>query len=381
MVQYIPPPDPRSLLPPLLACLPISFVSPRPPPALLPLLSPILQQRLQLLATSTSPSGSWLPLLCWDAELAQQVVDIVSDSDVFELHPTSGEIEIGSVEPLRYKRLDEETLQCRIAAPDTGLAVITLWYAPNQDGESNTWRIAEVRPLHDNVDAGQEDWSPSMTEAEERCREKAFDEAIEKDQRGGQLRVQGAPNLAATDEDDYWSQYDKTPHRTPGPGPGPQVEAREGSRQNGHTRTMSEADYFQRYAGIQPDMDSDDPSQDREAFGDSTLHGNALSASYGNESTNTEQSAPQLERSLNEPPLTISTHPTVALQRFDSNTVPRLESSADKQSEATPMIRQHVSTSIKSLYRLCQGSGMDRSEFGDLVRTELETLSIVDDMS
>ena len=119
MVQYIPTPDYRSLLPPLLACLPTAFVSPRPPPALLPLLSPISRQRVQhLAAIATSSADSWLPLLCWESEPAQRLVDLVSESNAFELHPASGEIDFGDVEKILYRQLDEETLQARMVVTD-----------------------------------------------------------------------------------------------------------------------------------------------------------------------------------------------------------------------------------------------------------------------
>ncbi|KAL9032118.1 MAG: hypothetical protein Q9180_006688, partial [Flavoplaca navasiana] len=74
----IPPPAAETLLPPLLACLPTAFASTRPPPALLPLLSPILRQRVQLLSGSTSsPSDSWLTKLTWDPTKAEGLAPVV----------------------------------------------------------------------------------------------------------------------------------------------------------------------------------------------------------------------------------------------------------------------------------------------------------------
>src|ERR1700722_5722616 len=103
MVMYIPPPAPRDLLPPLLACLPTAFASSRPPPALLPLLSPILRQRVQLLSCE-----SWLPLLCWDAHAASKLPGIIENIQL-EPPPVSGEVELRDVETIQYRRLDPET--------------------------------------------------------------------------------------------------------------------------------------------------------------------------------------------------------------------------------------------------------------------------------
>ena len=93
-----PPPDSRQLLPPLLACLPTAFVSPRPPPALLPLLSPLLRQRLNFLSSGSASRGDgWLPLLSWDAERAAKLTPIVEHMEL-EPHPVSGEVEMDDVQ-------------------------------------------------------------------------------------------------------------------------------------------------------------------------------------------------------------------------------------------------------------------------------------------
>lgn len=62
-----------------------------------------------------------------------------------------------------------------------------------------------------------------------------------------------------------------------------------------------------------------------------------------------------------------------------SFTISRLEGSAAMQSHGEVAIRQHVSNTIKSLFRLSRGAGIDRAEFDELVRTELDTLSLMDE--
>ncbi len=152
MVQFIPPPDTRLLLPPLLACLPTAFASPRPPPALLPLLSPILRQRLQLLsAHAASSSDSWLPLLCWNATSAEELPGII-ESDKFELHPVSGDVEISDIDQLKYRRLDNETLHARVVVSEYRLGIIYLWCEGDQEGGGTGWRVSEVTPWPEKPD-------------------------------------------------------------------------------------------------------------------------------------------------------------------------------------------------------------------------------------
>ena len=381
MVQYIPRPDPQTVLPPLLACLPTAFASPHPPPALLPLLSPILRQRLKLLATNTASSSteSWLPLLCWEPDLAKSLVELVTESDAYELHPISGEIEFGSVEPLKYRRLDEETLQSRIDAPEMGLTVVVLWCEDDieggGDGGSNGWRIAEVKPLDNQLNQ----WSLSMREAEEQAHQRAFEEVVrETDEPTVKTHDEISGESENDNDDDYWAQYDNTPARTPGTGRSPgQAPC---TQQSKHPRTTSEAEYFARYAKVQPEMDNDDPSStDREAVGASTLNGNTLTSrpgtmprpELGDVLSNVSSPLQQhIDANMN--------HPKASSPSSGPATVSHLEDLAESQSPSDMAVKQHVSTSMKSLFRLCRGVGMDKTEFEDLVRTELDTLSMME---
>ena len=388
MVQYIPPPDCRSLLPSLLACLPTAFVSPRAPPALLPLLSPILRQRVQLLAaTSSSPSDSWLPLLCWESEPAKRLVDIVSESDAFELHPVSGEIDFGDVEAISYRRLDEETLQAQAKVTDLGLIIVYLWCHGDQEGGGNGWRVSEVRPVEEDNKVATRHWCRTITEADEKAQEDMMNEAI----RQGEIHsaMYGMNNSDPTvddeqeeeeeeeedgDDDDYWAQYDKTP-ATQGSLTSP-------SHPNKHMSTASDAEYFDRYAQVQPEMDNDDPSEDRGAMGESTLKGDVMASSIGRESGPDHTlsygtyvlpdgvGAAIADEGINHPTASPPAGPAA---------VSRLEESAEFQSVAEVAVKQHVSTSIKSLFRLCRRSGVERSDFDRMVRTELETLSMLEE--
>jgi hypothetical protein len=61
-----------------------------------------------------------------------------------------------------------------------------------------------------------------------------------------------------------------------------------------------------------------------------------------------------------------------------SGSVDRLEREAASHSQAEVGIKQHISTDIKSLYRLARSAGIDRVEFERIVKTELEVLSMMD---
>lgn len=411
-MHYTPiiPPLPRTLLPPLLACLPTSFASPSPPPALLPLLSPTLRQRIQYLASpvaSTSApttTDSWLPLLSRHPASAQELVDVVSESDAFELHPVSGEIDVGEVEPLLYRRLDEETLQCRVGVPGLRLVVIYLWCTGDSEGGSDGWRVCEVQPYSDDQEMEGSAWFPTMDGA---------DDALRNDipRHGGDLSLpvngsgahNGGPvptiNGAITadavndDDDDYWARYDNTPGRTPAMTPG--VKTSPLPDQAGRARSTSEDDYYAQYAQVQPEMDGNDPSEDRKALGDSTLNGNGLVSAMGNHQRGgTEPDINENHnQSVNDPPhhgtvngLNINSlngevlnginHPAVTAS---TPSIERLQDSAEMQSIAEIAIKQHVGASMKSLFRLCRSTGMDRGEFDEMIREELETLKIIDD--
>ena len=384
MVQYIPLPDPRRLLPSLLACLPTAFISPRAPPALLPLLSPILRQRVQLLAaTSPSASDSWLPLLCWESEPAKRLVDIVSESDAFELHPVSGEIDFGDVEGTSYRRLDEETLQAKMTVTDLGLIVIYLWCVGDEEGGGNGWRVSEVRPMETDSDAAAHTWCPTIAQADEKAQENMMEDAI----RHGEdhsamhgMRDSGqAPEVKReeADEDDdgdYWAQYDKAPAT--------QSSSALPSNPNRHSRTTSDAEYFERYAQVQPELDNDDPSENRGATGESTLHGDVMASSMGRVSGLDDLPSRATYALPNGSRAAIAdegiSHPTASPPTGPA-AVSRLEESAESQSISEVAAKQHVSTSIKSLFRLCRSSGIERSEFDRMVRTELETLGMMEE--
>ena len=370
MVSFVPPPDPRSLLPPLLACLPTAFASARPPPALLSLLSPILRQRLHLLGTqtqsSTSSSDSWLKLLSWNSEAAAQVVDTVSESDAFELHPVSGEIDYGQVGPLKYRRLDVETLQARIDVPDLEVSIVYVWCQGDDSETLNGWKVSEILPSSSSTQSESQALAWYSTIAEANSRSQANEPQPTTQQGGGSLQVPGRNAVSNStdtsremDDDDYWAQYDATPGvRSSKASPAPGAD---GSSKAGAT---SEADYFARYASVQPEMDNDDPSQDRRTVGESTLNGDTLA-----EAPKQQVNGVQNGRRLVDVP---------GIQP-DDRTSETNDGSAPVSSTAELAIQQHVGASIKSLFRLCKNTGMRREEFEQMVQLELQTLALIEE--
>lgn len=304
----------------------------------------------------------------------------MSESDAFELHPVSGEIDFGDVEDISYRRLDEETLQARVVATDLELTIIYLWCEGDQEGGGNGWRVSEVRPVEGDTEIGASNWCRTIADANEKAKEIMMEDAIRQGEDHSAMHGMNNDDTAMEDkqeddDDDYWAQYDKTP--------APQKSApAASSNPNKDIRTTSAADYFARYAEVQPEMDNDDPSEDRGAIGESTLNGDIMASSM--------RRAPESDNAPFQDtcPLPNGSEAAIADEGISHPTpsppagptaVSRLEESAESQSLAEVAVKQHISTSIKSLFRLCRSSGMERSDFDRMVRTELETLSMMEE--
>lgn len=391
MVEYIPFPDPRTLLPPLLACLATAFSSTRPPPALLPLLSPILRQRTQFLtSSSSSTSDSWLRLLSWDAAQAERVQNIVENA-TFEPHPSSGEIELSDDVPVSYKRIDQETLRSQLPLSDFNLTAVYVWCPTDQEAGGPGWRLAELLPggsLRDEADT----WSSSIGEANESRQQRLVEEAL-KDAEKHTLPSQGAapPNIyeqqldsedGEDEDDDYWARYDATPGRTPLSKPSPAL--------NQGQQLASEASYFDRYNDIQPALENDDPSVEKNEVGDSSLNGDILVdiLRRQSETVNTDGALATPPQEINghdseepvpiEPGVPLSHPRPSSVSSVGSDAVSKLEKTAENQSSSEIAVKQHISSNMKSLFRLARSTGISKGEFDSLVRRELELLSLVD---
>jgi hypothetical protein len=336
-----------------------------------------------LAATTMTPAESWLPLLCWRSDQAEKLASIVR-GDVFELHPVSGEIDFGDVQSVEYKRFDEDTLQANIKLLDLGLCVTYLWILGDQEGGENGWRVSEVLPLEDQKSSSM-GWFFSITEA---------DEEQEKIQTGSSRNgigpghsasyIQGedgnhdATHIIEEEEDEsYWAQYATTPRRSPGRKHSPWATRNSEGRH--YQKNTSDDEYYARYAQIQPEIENDDPSEDHSDLGESNLNGNILHIAKGKHVACSQASSPAQLLQPEDAGINWEVSCRDVSSPSSRSAVPRLEDSAEVQSASEVAIRQHVSTCIKSLFRLMRGAGIDREEFNDLIRRELDTLSLIAD--
>jgi len=392
------PPDTRGLVAPLLPSLPGAAVSSQPATAVLPLLSPILRQRVQFLsASSTEP---WIRLLSYDTAKAARLLEIAR-SDRLEPHPVSGEIEIdwdGDVE-VRYKRLDRETLQALVLLRDLDLVFRLEYCVGDNDGGGNGWRVGEVSipdaPSAFSLFGG----FSTIAEAE-----RVFEEQNNgpKPTNGtsttGRNGVRGSLTVADAeedDDDDYWARYDATPaNRTPAVKRSPAPTSIQASQPPAYQSTSAEDAYFAQYDTVQPAMDPHDPDEMVEAaeipppLGLGRVSARS-SESFDDLGPNGTQGAWTLAdpRGRSTPPpddeerLARLQHPRPASASSHSSgveAVARLEESAEKQEQNEFGVKQHVSRSIKSLFMLARASGIDRDEFERLVKTEMDMLGMME---
>ncbi|KAG6035638.1 hypothetical protein E4U19_004488 [Claviceps sp. Clav32 group G5] len=404
MAPVISPPSPARLLAPILPALPAAAASPQPAPQVLPLLSPILRQRVQLLSGPGSSSSSgpepWLRLLCYDAAKAVPLADLVS-GPALEPHPVSGEVEIDwdYDAETRYRRLDQETLQALVVLSEVGLAFQLVYCLHDEEGidGANGWRIGEVTTVETSSPFTQFGGAATIAEAERLYEECGSGRKDASSSRGGndggvrQRDVQeggkasgsnknnddntkdgnngGTGDDVAVDENDdddddyYWDLYDKTPaqtpmgkHRSPAP-----VQAQGGTP----SAAAAEDAYFAQYADVQPAMDNHDP--DEEAQAQQLLNVNVAGSVAAREPT--ERKRPTLQQP----------HPDSPTASPAANTIAHLEQCAGNQTRNEFSVKQHISRTIRSLAMLATASGIDTEEFSSLVKTELELLSMADE--
>ncbi|KAI9868991.1 MAG: hypothetical protein M1813_002814 [Trichoglossum hirsutum] len=384
MAQLIPVPNPKVLLPPLLACLATASAS-KPPPAISPLLTPILRQRLLLLSDSLS-SESWLSLLCWNSDKTLRLLEIVQ-SDHFELHPTSGEVECKDIDPLQFRRLDEETLHARVVLRELGLVVMYLWCVGDVESYESGWKVAEVT-VFDKEEERWVEWHDSISAAGQAKSAATSLQSTTVD--GNGVRGYHHAHDSSTDEDDaaYWRQYDGTPAPLMRPQPPPPgicgiVNS------NGHRRVASEEEYFARYANVRPALDNDD--RQNEESEESTIlkyeFGQATSKQINNNPESSVVLATphtgQISPGPPEPLTSVSryaltgdtTEPSLNQPRpsfsSGSSVVARLEKTAASELWADIGVKQHISASIKSLFRVARVAGIGNERFIRLLENEL----------
>jgi hypothetical protein len=339
-----------------------------------------LRQRLSYV----SSTDNWLKLLCWDRDKSEQLWEQVENS-TFEPHPSSGEIEVGDVDSIKYKRFDEETLRAQVALSDWHFTPVFLWCSGSNDGDG--WMLAEILPSPELDDS----WSPSIQHANDSAKERIMSEALrEAEASSSQSQPKSNLDVPKDEDDDYWAQYDRSPGRTPVRKPSVPIDQ--------HT---NEADYYARYGQeVQPAMDNHDPDEEMQNSDqvESTLNGH----SHDLQQLLSQQSQPSQPTDRSPPPYTdpsprqprmfpdeedsdsmsqtevAQPHPSSPSSRGGSDVVARLEDVAERYNASEVGIRQHISASIKSMYRLAKSVGMERDEFEGLVGREVQGLRVMD---
>jgi len=389
-VSSISPPDASSLLAPLLPALPAAAISTQPATAVLPLLSPILRQRVQIF--SSSNGEPWIRLLSYDTAKAAKLKDIVQGGSL-EPHPVSGEVEVDwdLDSQTRFKRLDQETLQAFVAVPGLQLGFQLVYCVNDKDGGGDGWRVGEVTVVDGSSPLTSFGGHESISAAEQKFRDSNVRTAPVLNGTATTNGGQHLGDLSDDDDDDYWARYDATPARTPAAKRSPAPQSLQSS--NPYRTSSAEDAYYAQYDNVQPAMDNHDPDEEQnlEAIAPPLGLGRVVSHPTTQESPEqTELSESTGAWTLAEPerssPPVNGDHLNLAHPRPSSSasssrgssTVAKLEEHAERQVQSEFGVKQHVSRSIRSLFLLSRASGIDREEFENMVRTELDLLGLIE---
>ncbi|KAK3310587.1 uncharacterized protein B0T15DRAFT_518888 [Chaetomium strumarium] len=414
--RNVAPPDVRNVVTPVLSSLSGAAASTEPAPAVLPSLAPILRQRVVLLSSaSTEP---WIRLLTYDTSKVPQLTSIARSGEL-DQHPVSGEIEVdwANEVDVRYKRLDQETLQALVVLNELSLFFRLVFCTGDPDGGGDGWRVGEVGVVDPSLLTSFRGF-PSISEAE-----KSF-QASKATPNGGLYRPgRLTPNDTAwsaqataggeegddDDDGDYWARYDATPSRTPATkrspapptlAPHPLAQTSRPEMQRSES-TEAEDAYFARYDSVQPAMDNHDPDEEVHVpLAERGTYGAEISPpSLANpEPTLAEQLAakrsetngttavskpipikPASRGSDEDMAHLMHPRPASSASSSGSQTVAKLEEVAKSRQQAEFGVKQHISRSIRSLFLLSKASGIDREEFERIVQTELDVAGMIED--
>lgn len=392
-VSPIRPPDVEKTIGPLIPSLRAAAVSLQPSESVLPLLTPILRQRVQLLSFS-STNDPWIRLLCYDTSKVPRLTEI-AQGERLEPHPVSGEIEIDwdSDVETRFRRLDEETLQALVAVGELELAFRLVYCT--LDDEAQGWKVGEVTVPDTPSPFSTFGGASTIAEAERQFTESKQSTLTPVSTSNAPLNSQnskatGQEGEDDDDDDDYWARYDATPGtKTPAMKRSPAPEMTQA------WNASNEDDYYAQYDHVQPAMDNHDP--DEEAHVDVSpplgLASRATDATQnGLSDGEVAENGIQDSWMLTEPPRSGSSHsksgdepdllhpcPRPVSSAGSNESVEKLEAAAARQEQTDFGVKQHVSRSIKSLFLLSRASGIDREEFERMVKTELDMLGLMED--
>ncbi|KAK1769673.1 hypothetical protein QBC33DRAFT_331304 [Phialemonium atrogriseum] len=396
----ISPPDVRAIVAPVLATLPAAALSTQPAPIILPLLSPILRQRVQLL--SSSSTDPWLRLLSYDTSKVPKLTEI-AQRGTLEPHPVSGEIEVDwdYDAQLRFQRLDKETLHALVVLEAFDLFFRLVYCVGDKEGGGDGWRVGEVGVASDPSILSLFGGQTSVDEAERQF--EASSPSSQPPKANGANRLYEPESSEEDgdedeDDDDYWARYDATPARTPATKRSPAPQA---AQSNPNRSTSAEDAYYAQYDSVQPAMDNDDPDEHQVAQAQSqpplglarpsaSRSNGSLDPADPDEANGGAGTQPDPRpRSLSESSrraeeeeraaVLVHPRPASSASSNGSLSVAKLEEAAGRREQGEFGVKQHVSRSIRSLFLLSRASGIDREEFERMVRTELDILGMVED--
>jgi len=405
----IAPPDVRACVEPVLSALAGAAVSREPPTTVLPSLTPILRQRVQLLSSaSTEP---WIRLLTYDSAKVSQLT-ATAQSGILDPHPVSGEIEVdwdSEVDRI-YKRSDQETLQTLVVLKELHL-FFKLLYCTGDPDAGEGWRVGEVGAVDPSLvtmfagfsDINEAEKSFQANKSTVKAWPVPSGRHVEESTNGA-WSTQTIPDDNDDDDDDYWGRYDATPSRTPAAKRSPAPQTLAPTSQPGIQRSQSteaEDAYYAMYDSVQPAMDNHDPDEEvhhveyappappaalpkpqpaqvngataeRRETSDGPVLAQPIPIKPGSSRSSVSRGSDKEAWVLTNP------RPSSSASSNASETVAKLEEVAESRVQTEYGVKQHISRSIRSLFLLSRSSGIDREEFERMVRTELDVLGMVE---
>lgn len=371
----------------------------------------MLRQRASYLTAGNADEDGWIRLLNWNPERAAKLRPVVDELEL-EPHPVSGEIELDDLESIKYRRLDDETLQARLDAAQFNLAPIYVWCETDEHGGTGPgWKLTELRALEDVADGTS--WYNSVIEANDAANTRSI--AVPTTSSGAASAQQPAQAQAGdededndSDDDGYWAAYDQTPGPSQKPSPKPPANAAAPQPLDStRDRSRSELEYFARYgAEVQPALDAHDPDEDHPELGESTLNGTtqrAYQQQPQQQLNQQEDTRSAWEKALHPYARAADAHDSAFATSTDlpstrdlditaprpisptssHSSVEHLESRAEEMS-ARPnshvenAVRQHISTQMKSMWRLANGAGLEKEEFERIIALEVQCIGLME---
>lgn len=361
-----------------------------------------------MIAGNASEEG-WIRSLNWDPERAAKLRPIIDQLEL-EPHPVSGEIELDDVESIKYRRLDDETLQTRLDAEQFNLAPIYVWCETDEHGGTGPgWKLTELRALEDAEDGTA--WFNSVSEANDAANTHSIAVPTVSNT-AAPAQVQADDKGEDSDDDGYWAAYDQTPGPSQKPSPKPSANAAAPDLATAsRDRSRSELEYFARYGSeVQPALDAHDPDEDHPELGQSTLNGTTQRAAAPAAQDHSlpqgdaqEDNRAAWEKALHPYARATDAHDSAFATSTDlpsthdlditaprpisptssHSSIERLENRAAEMSQrpnshVENAVRQHIATEIKSLWRLANGAGLDKEEFERVVGLEVQCIGLME---